>query len=321
MGRPSATALATYFFNPASPDYFPINGTTKLMTHGGYLQDQVALLPGLKILAGVRFEGFTQKYDEIVYDTHNRQSNVSVLPRIGITYQVTQPLSVYASWSRSFSPTLAAQFGPSGQPFSPEAGRQYEVGIRSSALHGRLSSSLAFYRIRSSNLLITNPGNPLASIQIGKVESKGIEFDTSGRILPGWNVTFTYAYNEANIVADAVYPAGNILQNAPRHSGSIWTVYDVQRGKFQGLSFGGGIQTRSYRYVDPADDVILPGYARVDAMVAYVFGPSNKDQKRYRIAVNIQNLGDRLYYVSGNTPLDIFPGSKISALTQFQVRF
>ena len=318
---PSQAALASYFFNPSFPDYFPINGTSRLMTHGGYIQDQISLLPKLKLLAGVRFEGFTQKYDETDYDTHNRQSNVSVLPRIGITYQVLQPLSLYASWSRSFSPTLAAQFGPNGQPFVPEKGVQYEVGARISALHGRLTSSLALYRIRSSNLLITNPGNPLASIQLGEVESKGVEFDTSGRILPGWSITFAYAFNEATVVSDPVYTIGNILQNAPRHSGSIWTIYEVQHGALRGLSFGGGVQARSYRYVDPSDDVILPGYARLDATASYAFGPSRGEQKRYRIAVNIQNLTNRLYYVSGNTPLDVFPGSPINAMMEFQVRY
>jgi iron complex outermembrane receptor protein len=318
---PSAAALATYFFNPNDPDYFPISGTTRLMTHGGYIQDQISLLPKLKVLAGVRFEGFTQKYDELDYDTHNRQSNVSALPRIGVTYQVLQPLSLYASWSRSFSPTLAAQFGPNGQPFVPEKGAQYEVGARTSQLHGRLTSSLALYRIRSSNLLITNPGNPLASIQLGEVESRGVEFDTSGRILPGWNVTFAYAFNEAKIVSDPVYAIGNILQNAPRHGGSIWTVYELQHGALRGLSFGGGVQARSYRYVDPSDDVVLPGYAQLDATASYVFGPSHSEQKRYRVAVNIQNLTNRLYYVSGNTPNSIFPGSPINAMTEFQVRY
>lgn len=318
---PSAAALAAYFFNPSDPDYFPLSGTTRLRTHGGYLQDQISLLPKLKLLAGVRFEGFTQKYDELDYDTHNRQSNVSALPRIGITYQVLQPLSLYASWSRSFSPTLAAQFGPNGQAFSPEKGEQYEVGARTSELQGRLTSSVALYRIRSSNLLITNPGNPLASIQLGEVESKGVEFDTSGRILPGWNVTLAYAYNEATIVSDPVYPIGNTLQNAPRHSGSIWTVYEIQRGALRGLSFGGGVQARTYRFIDPSDDVILPGYARVDAAASYAFGPSHNEVKRYRIAVNIQNLGNRLYYVSGNTPLDIFPGSPINVMTELQIRY
>ena len=159
-----------------------------------------------------------------------------MLPRIGVTYQPIQPLTFYASWSRSFSPTLAAQFTPGGQPFQPEYGHQYEAGVRTSELHGRLSSSLAFYRIRASNLLITNPGNPLASIQIGTTESKGIEVDTSGRILPGWDITFAYAYNEARIVADPVYPVGNTFQNAPRHSGSVWTVYELQHGPLSGLS-------------------------------------------------------------------------------------
>ena len=321
QATPSAAALAANFFNPNDPDYFPISGTTRLMTHGGYLQDQISLLPKLKVLVGVRFEGFTQKYDELDYDTHNRQSNVSALPRVGITYQAFQPLSFYASWSRSFSPTLAAQFGPNGQPFVPEKGTQYEVGARTSQLHGRLTSSVALYRIRSSNLLITNPGNPLASIQLGEVESKGIELDTSGRILAGWNVTFAYAFNEATIVSDPIYTIGNTLQNAPRHSGSIWTVYEIQRGALRGLSFGGGIQARSYRYVDPADDVVLPGYARLDATASYVFGPTHSEQKRYRIAVNLQNLTNRLYYVSGNTPNSIFPGSPINAMMEFQVRY
>ena len=318
---PGDAALAASFFNPSSPDYFPLSGTTRLRTHGGYLQDQISLLPKLKVLAGVRFEGFTQQYDELDYDTHNRQSNISALPRIGLTYQVLQPLTLYASWSRSFSPTLAAQFGPNGQPFVPEKGTQYEAGARTSELHGRLTSSVSLYRIRSSNLLITNPGNPLASIQLGEVESKGIELDTSGRILPGWSVTFAYAFNQATIVSDPVYPIGNVLQNAPHHSGSIWTVYEIQRGPLAGLSFGGGVQARSYRYVDPSDDVMLPGFARLDATASYAFGPSRSELKRYRIAVNIQNLTNRLYYVSGNTPNSIFPGSPINAMMEFQVRY
>ena len=269
----------------------------------------------------MRFEGFTQKYDELIYDTHNRQGNVSALPRIGVTYQVVQPVSVYASWSQDFSPTLAAQFGPNGQPFAPEKGTQYEIGARTSTAHGRLSSSVALYRIHSSNLLITNPGNPLASIQVGKVESKGIEFDTSGRILPGWNVTFAYAFNEAKITSDAIYQVGNILQNAPRHSGSVWTVYEVQRGVLKGLSLGGGFKAQTYRYVDPSDDVVLPDHGRLDAMTSYVFGHAHNDERRYRIAVNIQNLTNRLYYLSGNTPLNIFPGSPINAMMEFQVRY
>ena len=318
---PDQATLAQEFFNPASPDYFPLDGTTKLMSHGVYLQDQITLARGLKLVAGARLEDFTQRYDELVYDTHNRQHNVATLPRIGLTYQPAQPVTFYASWSKSFSPTLAAQFTEGGLPFQPERGHQYEAGVRTTELHGRLSSSVALYRIRASNLLITNPGDPLASIQIGTTESKGIEFDASGRLLPGWDFTLAYAFNEARIVADPVYPVGNTSQNAPRHSGSIWTVYQLQHGPLRGLSFGGGLQARSYRYVDPSDDVVLPGYGRLDATVSYAFGGSHGHENRYRIAVNIQNLTDRRYFESGNTPTVIFPGSPINVWTQFQVRF
>ena len=321
MTRPDSATLTAYFFNPASPDYFPLDGTTRLATHGGYIQDQITLLPRLKILVGARFEGFTQKYDETVYGTHNRQGNVSALPRVGATYQVTQAVSLYASYSRGFSPTLAAQFGPNGLPFQPESSHQYEFGVRTSEFHGRLSSSLAVYRIRASNLLITNPGNPLASIQIGEAGSKGVELDTAGRILPGWDLNFAYAYNQANIVSDATYPAGNIFQNAPRSSGSIWTVYELQHGPLTGLSFQGGLQALGYRYVDPSDDVLLPGYARLDAGASYAFGPSHLDEKRYKISVNMQNLTNRRYFESGNTPNVIFPGSPVNVWTQLQVRF
>ncbi|HVN09917.1 MAG TPA: TonB-dependent receptor [Patescibacteria group bacterium] len=318
---PDPATLMDQFFNPSAPDYFPLNGTTKLMTHGGYLQDQITLIRGLKVLAGVRFEGFTQRYDETVYGTHNRQDNVAALPRIGITYQPIQAFTIYGSWSRSFTPTLAAQFTPGGEPFPPEWGHQYEFGARTTAFHGRISSSLSFYRIRASNLLVTNPGNPLASIQIGRTESKGIEFDTSGRILPGWDVIFSYAYNQAEIVADPVYPVGNIFQNAPRHSGNLWTVYEVQHGALAGLSFGGGVRAMTYRYVDPADDVVLPGYGRVDAMAAYAFGPQRKDLKPLKISVNINNLTDRKYFESGSTPGVIFPGSPINVWSRFEYRF
>jgi len=319
--RPDNAVLIANFFNPSSPDYFPLNGTTKLFTHGGYIQDQITLLPGLKVLAGVRFEGFTQRYDEIIYGTHNRQDNVAALPRVGVTYQPIEPITFYASYSRSFSPTLAAQFTPGGLPFEPEHGHQYEAGVRATEFHGRLSSTLSFYRIRASNLLITNPGNPLASIQIGAAESKGIEFDTSGRILPGWDVTFAYAFSQSNIVEDPVYPIGNIFQNAPRHSGSLWTVYEVQRGRLRGLSVGGGVRALSYRFVDPANSVLLPGYGRLDVMTSYVFGPTRKEEKLFKLSVNLQNLTDRKYFESGNTPNVIFPGSPINVWSRLEMRF
>ncbi len=319
--RPDEASLIANFFNPGSPDYFPINGTTKLMSRGGYFQDHITLLPALKALIGARIEGFTQRYDEVDYNTHTTQGNVAFLPRVGFTYQPKEPVTLYASWSRSFSPTLAAQFTPGGTPFPSEYRQQYEGGVRTWELQGRLSSTLSLYRIEAHNLLITNPGNPLASIQIGKTISRGVEFETSGRILPGWDMTLAYAYNEARIAEDATYPVGNIFQNAPRHGGSLWTVYEVQHGPLIGLKFGGGISARTFRFVDPSDDLMLPGYARVDATAGYLFGPELRGSRMFDLTVNVENLTDRSYVQSGNTPSVIFPGAPINAVSRLEVRF
>ena len=130
-----------------------------------------------------------------------------------------------------------------------------------------------------------------------------------------------YAYNEARIIADPVYPAGNIFQNAPRHSGSLWTVYEVQHGPLTGLRFGGGVRALSYRFVDPSNDVLLPGYGRLDAMAGYDFGPMHKDQRLFRLSANVQNLTNRRYFESANTPGVNFPGSPVNVWSRLEARY
>jgi iron complex outermembrane receptor protein len=63
-------------------------------------------------------------------------------------------------------------------------------------------------------------------------------------LLPGWDMTLAYAYNEARIAEDATYPVGNVFQNAPRHGGSLWTVYELQHGILTGPKFGRGVSAR-----------------------------------------------------------------------------
>ena len=58
-----------------------------------------------------------------------------------------------------------------------------------------------------------------------------------------------------------------------------------------------------------------------DAMAAYQFGPSRKEQKLFKVSVNVQNVGNRKYFEAGNTPTVIFPGSPVNVLSRLEVRF
>lgn len=77
------------------------------------------------------------------------------------------------------------------------------------------------------------------------------------------------------------------------------------------FEIGGGVFYATDRYADNVNEVTLPGYARLDAVVAY-------HQKHYDIQMNIFNLTDTVYYESGQTR-SALPGMPISG--QLSVNF
>ena len=101
--------------------------------------------------------------------------------------------------------------------------------------------------------------------------------------------------------------------------GNLWTVYEVQQGPLAGLGFG--VFARCRRAGELTNSYLLPGYARVDATATYSFGLTGTETKRYRVAVNFQNLLDHRYYESGKTQTVIYPGTPVNMLTEFQIRF
>ncbi|NJR65932.1 MAG: TonB-dependent receptor [Leptolyngbyaceae cyanobacterium CRU_2_3] len=160
-------------------------------------------------------------------------------PRVGIVYQPIPEISLYASYSQSFTPNSAATL--SGDPLKPEQGDGYEVGIKAELLDRRLFATLAYFDITKRNVAVTDPINPFFSIATGRQRSRGLELDITGEILPGWNVITSYAYIDAEITEDTnPNLVGSQLPGIPFSSASLWTTYEIQSGEFQGLGFGVG---------------------------------------------------------------------------------
>ena len=72
-------------------------------------------------------------------------------PRVGIVIKPIEDISIYASYTESFNPTLGQSV--SGDVFEPERGNQIEVGLKADMLDGRLSATLAYYQLRRTNVL------------------------------------------------------------------------------------------------------------------------------------------------------------------------
>ncbi|NJK53707.1 MAG: TonB-dependent receptor [Leptolyngbyaceae cyanobacterium SU_3_3] len=269
---------------------FAYNQMTR--SYGVYLQDQIAFSKNWKLLIGGRYDWASNEIEIPDDGTDGPAVNDGAFsPRIGLVYQPSDTVSLYASYSRSFRQTTS--FSP-GQVFKPTRGTQYEVSIKTDFLDKKLSATLAAYQITKTNVTTADPNNPLFSIQTGEQRSRGIELDVTGEILPGWKIIASYAYTNAEITKDNTFPVGNRLANVPTNQASLWTTYEIQQGNLKGLGFGLGLFYVGERQGDLANSFQIDGYLRTDAALYYRRGG-------LRTALNIRNLFDTDYIGFGNS--------------------
>lgn len=286
---------------------------------GGYVQDQISLLDNLHVLIGARGDYFYQHSNVVGADT--TAENYAFSPRIGVTYQPLAPVAVYANVTRSFVPNFGP-FTTARNQFKPTTGTQYEAGIKTELVPGRLTSTLALYRILKQDVLAADPTNPLFFVQTGAQRSQGVEFDLTAQLLTGWKVIATYAYTDARIAADTTIPIGNRVPLIGRHTGSFWTTYDFQGGFLQGFGVGAGLFAVGERAGDLNNTFKLPGYVRTDTALYYrkpeIFAHTNLIAQ-----LNIQNLLDQEYFYSGgqSRAAAAFPGAPLTFLGSLKLEF
>ncbi len=291
-------------------------GDTATRTHalGFYLQDQMTVLDDLILVVGGRFDIVDQDYEDRLNpsESFDRQDD-AFSPRVGLVYQPTDTLSLYASYTRSFEPVIgrARSLNPVtnqtivGDPFEPERGTQYEVGLKADLLDGRLLTTLALYHLERTNVVTQGADSPLSSVQVGEQRSRGVELNVAGELLPGWNILASYAFTDAEITKDTQFEEGNRLPNAPRQAASLWTTYELQWGQLAGLGIGLGLFFQGERQGDLSNTFDLPGYVRTDATVFY-------RRDRLRLALNVQNLFDIEYYEGARNDVRVIPGEPLT---------
>ncbi|MEW6496030.1 MAG: TonB-dependent siderophore receptor, partial [Cyanobacteriota bacterium] len=296
-----------------------LSQTTKTDSFGVYLQDQITLTDNLKLLLGGRFDIVDQNINNnpTAFDStssSSTQSNNAFSPRFGIVYQPIEPISLYASYSRSFRPNEETTFG--GSLLEPERGTQYEVGVKADLLDGRLSTTLSFYQIKKTNVATVDINNPDFVIASGEQRSQGVELDIAGEILPNWKIIASYAYTDAEVTQDNNIPVGNRLRNIPEHSASLWTTYEISRGSLQGLGFGIGFSFVGDRQGDIENTFELPSYFLTNGTIYY-------RRSNWKAALSVKNLFDVGYLESssGVRERGAYPGAPLTILGSISVEF
>lgn len=206
---------------------------------GIYLQDQIDILDNLILVAGLRYDIVDQEVVNLT-GTEIRQYSDVLTPQIGLVYQPIEPISLYANYARSFTPNFSAVTAAQFELLPPEEGEGFEVGIKADLIENWLSATLAYFDITKQNVATADPVIPFSFVATGEQRSRGVEFDIIGEILPGWNVIASYAYTNAEVTEDNTNIEGNRLFGVPEHSASVWTTYEIQSGRLQGLGVGLG---------------------------------------------------------------------------------
>lgn len=306
-------------FNPDSDQALPAlrraaSWRIKHDTVGFYLQEEIELFKGFRVLGGGRFDFLWERDEDPVTDRVRRDQHFSnFAPRAGLVYQPVPMLAFYANYSESFQP--AAGSNPDGQGFEPVSGRGYDVGVKLDPFKGRLVGTLSLYQITKQNVLNPDPTRTNFQIQSGEERSRGIEVEVAGTILPGWDVIGAYALTDARITEDTnVTRVGREKPNVPEHAASLWTRYTFQGGPLKGLSLGGGVFYVGERPGDLLDSYRLPEYVRFDALIGYRF-------RQFQAALNFQNLTNTTHYVSGGSRTSIFPGPPFSVVGSIAIAF
>ena len=282
--------------------------------YGGFIQDQVDITVRLHALVGVRVEDIGLVSTDYRNGRTTSLQQTVATPRFGLVYDLTDAVSLYGSYGRSFRPNTGTD--RAGRPFAFEQGEGYEAGAKFSLLDGLLSATAAVFDIRRTNVLTVDATDPNFSVAAGEVRSRGFDPTAAGYLAPGWRVFGTYTHANAAVTRDNTLPAGTRIANIPADSFALQSVYEFQNAELRGLGLGGGVTHVGKRVAGTAISTFrLPEYTVFNLMSYYWIAQD------VRIYLNVDNLLDTTHYDRAFQNRYATPGAPRTILGGVSARF
>lgn len=240
--------------------------------------------------------------------------------RVGLVYKPVPNASIYVATSNSENPSRTSVNGGCTQNVTvgastvvvnlcniePETARSYEAGVKWNLFEDRLQLNAALFRNERSNYRVASNDPTLPDpVLDGKSRVDGLALGASGEVSDRWTIFANYTYLDSEVLQNisdrcAANPAaagcgglldvtaGNPLINTPKHSGSLWTTYEL----FDGFSLGYGF---TYQGAFLLNNGAAPLYKSDDYWVhrAYASYEVTDDMS---LQLNVTNLTDATYY-------------------------
>jgi catecholate siderophore receptor len=266
-----------------------------------YVQDQISIGRYFDIIAGLRYDRFELAVENLFTNQLFERTDDLWSPRLGLVFKPIEPLSLYASYSRSYLPQSGDQFlslDLTTSALEPEKFDNYEVGLKWD-IKPTLNLTAALYQLDRTNTRANLAGGVVALS--GEQRSRGFELQLNGEITRRWRLTAGYALQDAEVrTATTACTTGNCdVAQVPKHQASLWTRYDLTGRIGAGL----GVYHQSKSFASITNAVVLPSYTRVDAAAFFTLAEGIQAQ------VNVENILGERYFSTAHNDNNITPGA------------
>lgn len=268
-----------------------------------YAQDQIQMTQQVQVIIGMRYDNFAVDLTDSRTGTEFASRDGLLSPRAAVVYKPVPPVSLYASYTRSYMPRAGEQLASlslTNQALAPETFRNYEIGAKWD-LKPTLAFTAALYRLNHGNVVVRDAEDPTLSHLVDGERSTGVELEMSGAMTRRWTLQGGYAHQDGEITQSlsATVLAGARLAQLPCHSFSLWNRYDFTTRLGGGL----GVISVGERFVATDNTVVLPAFTRVDGAVFLRITP------QLRAQVNVENVLNATYFSAAHSNNNIAPGS------------
>jgi len=248
------------------------------------------------IVVGVNFTGIQNQPGQI--------KSRKWLPKVGLQYDIAPQTMTYASYSKGFK-----SGGPnSGLPalnYLPEELDAYEVGLKTTALDGKLTVNAAAYYYDYSNLQvnIVLPVGVASAIRNADARIKGVEVEAVYRPIEPLAINVGAAITHAKYTKfDSIDPfqpqlglqneKGGQLAIVPTHTlsvGASWTV-PLELGPFSSAVLRGEVKHTGETFLQPQNRAI---YRQAPYEMYNAFATLKNEEDNLSLSFYITNIANK----------------------------
>lgn len=291
-----------------------------------WLQDTWFVTPDWTLVGGLAYQYVERIGDNkgSLYNAPEKRKATyhQFLPNFSISYKPDMENQLFYNLTRNMRtpPNYVLYNVGDSINTKPELSWNHELGWRFQREDMLLSATLFYMRYSDRQISTTNADGDFEMMNIGSVESKGMELEWSGKLPYNFNYYTSYTYTHSEQQDDIVSNGGKSLPTAGKTVANVpKNMLNMSLGYDDGLYYGsfGGKYVSAF-YGDLTNDEKISGRTVFDVAAGVHLPVDKKIVKSATLRFGIDNLFDKQYLTSvRSTTFNSAPYDGVKASTPY----